>query len=139
MSLGTQAEVGRELIVDLLLQARRIKPKELGAVYELQRKDSCRIEQALVLSLLVSDQDIAEIYAMYLHVPLASLDEVAFVPDVEIIDLLPNKFMRDDLVMTMYERQRALHVAVVDPSDLGVLHDIQLYSGLTPVAHRLLR
>lgn len=135
MSLGTHAEVGGELIVDLLLQEKRVKQKELGAVYELQRKDSCRIEQALVLSRLVSDQDIAEIYAKHLHVPFASLDEATFVPDEEIINLLPNKFMRDDLVLPMYERKRALHVAVVDPSDLGMLHEIQLYSGLTPVAH----
>ena len=135
MSFATHCEPGGELIVDLLIQDRRIRQRELAMVYETQRKDACRIEQALVTSRLVSDQDIAETYARHLHVPLSSLDESAFTPDEQVIELLPNKLMRDALVVPMFERKRSLHVAVVDPSDLGVLHDIQLYSGLTPVAH----
>ncbi len=135
MSFATHCEPGSELIVDLLIQDRRIRQRELAMVYETQRKDACRIEQALVTSRLVTDQDIAETYAKHLHVPLSSLDESAFTPDEQAIELLPNKLMRDALVVPMYERKRSLHVAVVDPSDLGVLHDIQLYSGLTPVAH----
>jgi type IV pilus assembly protein PilB len=135
MAVAARIAPGREFLVDLLLEAGKLKEKDLPAVHEIQRKDKCRVEQALVTSRLVSDQEIAEVYAHRLHVPLASLDASAFTPEESVIELLPNKFMRDSLVVPMYARKRTLHVACVDPSDLSVLHDIQLYSGLTPVAH----
>jgi len=135
MSAGGIMEAGRDLITDLLVQDGRLKPKQVHAILEIQRKDQCRIEEALVVSRVVSDEDIAEAYARHLHVPLASLDSTVFEPDDAIMGLLPNKLMRDAFVVPMYERKRSLHVAMLDPSDLGVLHDIQLYSGLTPVAH----
>jgi len=135
MGVATTFDSGRELLIDLLLQEGRIEQKHLEPIYDIQRKDSCRLEQALVVSRLVTDQDIAEIYARHMHVPLASLDDDLFTVDENVIELLPSKLMRDSLIVPMYEKKRALHVATVDPSDLGVLHDIQLYSGLTPVAH----
>ena len=135
MNIGESIGSGRDLIVEFLTQDQKIREKDVESVYELQRKEGCRIEHALVLTRLVSDVDIAECYAAKLHVPVIQLDMEVNAPEREIIELLPEKFLRDALVVPLQRKGSALHVAMVDPSDLETLHDIQLYSGLTAVAH----
>jgi type IV pilus assembly protein PilB len=124
---------GRDLIVEFLLQEGKLTEKDVQAVYEIQRKDGCRIERALVLSRVVADTDIASIYSAKLHVPLMQLDMAVNPPPQEVIDLLPEKFLRDALVIPLQRKGGDLQVAVVDPSDLSTLHDVQLYSGSTPI------
>jgi len=135
MNLDTGLGSGRDLIVELLVRAEKLQEKDLEAIFEIQRKENCRLEKALMMSRLVTDQDIAEAYASQLHVPLVEIDTEISAPDRATIGLLPEKFLRDVLVLPLQERNGTLHVAIVDPSDLSALHDIQLYSGLTPVPH----
>jgi type IV pilus assembly protein PilB len=127
-------ESGRDLIVELLIQERKLDEKNVEAIYEIQRKESCRIEHALVMSRVVSDTDLAAAYSGKLHVPLVQLDMEVNAPERETVDLLPEKFLRDSLVVPLQRKGTALQIAMVDPSDLAVLHDVQLYSGLTPIA-----
>ncbi len=130
-SLGSR----RELLLDLLLQAKKLSEKDLEPVYELQRKDDTTLERALVLTRAVSDRDIAEAYSSHFHVPLSMLDGSIIEPEADVVDLLPEKFMRDALVVPMQRVRNSLHVAMVDPSDINTLQEVQLHTGLTPVVH----
>ncbi len=135
MEIETNLGSRRELLLDLLLQANKLTEKDLEPVYELQRKDETTLERALVLTRTVTDQDIAQAYASHFHVPIAMLDGSIIEPEPDVVDLLPEKFMRDSLVVPMRRDKTALHVAVVDPSDINTLQEIQLHTGLTPVVH----
>jgi type IV pilus assembly protein PilB len=44
--------------------------------------------------------------------------------------LLPEKFSRDNHVLTLKEKEGTLEVAFLDPMNLSLLHEIQLYTGL---------
>ncbi len=125
----------RHLLLDLLIVEGKVDEKNLDPLYQLQAKEGVTIEQGLVSLRMVTDQEIAEAYARCLHVDLIELDEEDDLPPPETIELLPEKFIRDSRVIPLREEGGSLHVAVVDPSDLGVLHQIQLHSGLTPVIH----
>ena len=135
MNTGESVTAGRDLILEFLVQDKKIREKDVDAVYEIQRREGCRIEHALVMSRLVTDVEIAQCYATKLHVSLAQIDMAVNPPARETIDLLPEKFLRDSLIMPLECKGAALHVAMVDPSDLETLHEIQLYSGLAAVAH----
>ncbi|NJN40149.1 MAG: Flp pilus assembly complex ATPase component TadA [Gammaproteobacteria bacterium] len=125
----------RELVLDILLKQGKLTEQVLDSVYKIQQKEEVRIEKALVLSQKVTGEDIATAYAEHFHVPMLPIDAEVTAPDDHVRKLLPDKFMRDSLVVPLYERNRTIHVALADPSDLSVLQDIQLYSGLTPVVH----
>jgi type IV pilus assembly protein PilB len=135
MDFGTSTQESRELLLEILLKQGKLSEKTLGSVYAIQQKEDVRIEKALVMSQEVSGEDIALAYSEHFHVPMMPLDTAINAPDAKVRRLLPDKFMRDSLVVPMYEKKHTLHVAVADPSDLSVIQEIQLYSGLTPVVH----
>jgi type IV pilus assembly protein PilB len=135
MSLEGANSDSRELVLDILLKQGKLTEQVLASIYAIQQKEEVRIEKALVMSQKVNGEDIAAAYAEHFHVPMLPLDTAVTAPEEQVRRLLPDKFMRDALVVPLYERNRTLHVAVADPSDLSVLQDIQLYSGLTPVVH----
>jgi type IV pilus assembly protein PilB len=135
MDFGASSQETRELLLEILLKQGKITEKALESVYSIQQKEEVRIEKALVMSQHVSGEDIASAYADHFHVPMMPLDATINAPEEHVRRLLPDKFMRDALVVPLYEKKRTLHVALADPSDLSIIQDIQLYSGLTPVVH----
>ena len=135
MDFGNSTSETRELLLEILLKQGKITEDQLSSVYSIQQKEEVRIEKALVMSQRVSGEDIANAYAEHFHVPMLPIDVNITTPDEDVRKLLPDKFMRDSLVVPLYERKKTLYVALADPSDLTVLQDIQLYSGLTPVVH----
>ncbi len=135
MDFGTSNSDARELLIEILLKQGKIAEGALAGVYAIQQKEEVRLEKALVMSQHVSGEDIASAYAEHFHVPLMPIDVNVTAPDESVRKLLPDKFMRDALVIPLYERKHTLHVALADPSDLSTIQDIQLYSGLTPVIH----
>ncbi len=123
----------RPLIVDLLVADRRIEQKDIEAVYQFRAKEGGSVEHALISTGLVSDDEIAEVYSRYMRVELVDLEKAERLTTEEAKALLPEKLIRDLRLVPLSLKDGALELAVVDPSDLGALHQIQLYCGLTPV------
>ncbi len=124
----------RPLILDLLLADRRIEQKDIDAVYQLRAKEGLSVEHALVTTGLVSDTEIAEVYSRLMRVEIVDLDKCERLAADEAQSLVPEKILRDLRVVLISVDGGSLHVALVDPTDLSALHQIQLYCGLTPVA-----
>jgi len=123
----------RPLIIDLLTADRRIEQKDIEAVYQFRAKEGGGIEHALISTGLVSDDEIAEVYSRYMRVELVDLEKTERLTTEQAKALLPEKLIRDMQVVPLSVNDGALELAVVDPSDLSALHQIQLYCGLTPV------
>lgn len=133
MEAASTLEQVRPLIIDLLLADRRIEQKDIEAVYQFRAREGGNVEHALISTGLVSDAEIAEVYSRYMRVELVDLEKVERMSGEEVKALLPEKLIRDMQVVPLAIKEDALELAVVDPSDLGVLHQIQLHCGLTPV------
>jgi type IV pilus assembly protein PilB len=131
LSLGGE----HELLIDLLLREALLDEGALPAVRELQQKEECRLETALYATRTVTDLDIARTYAKYLHVPLVELDATELDLEEGLHELFPENFLRQHTVFPLRRTGDNLHVAMVDPSDLSIAHEIQLYTELTPIVH----
>src|SRR5436190_1790112 len=105
------------LIIDLFSLEGRLDKDQVDSVLSLQRKLKVPIEEALVASKLISDQEIAERYSEHFRVPLMP----AAVPDAvaaeELRELVPEKFARDNRLAATERTDETIKVAFVDPSN----------------------
>ncbi len=121
------------LLVDLLVEHGLVQQKDLDKAFRLQKERSMSLERALVEAEVISDAKVAEALSLHLGVPLYDLDAWAG-PDGD-LPKLPEKLLRNHGIVPLYVEAGAIHVAMVDPSDLSVLQDIQVTCGLTPIRY----
>ncbi len=124
-----------ELLTELLLDEGLLDADGLASVRELQQQDDCSLEVALCSLRIITDEQIAEVYSRNLHVPLLDLSTVVPESLSDVLELFPQGFLRQTLVFPYRRDGERLFVTTVDPSDLANLQEIQLHTGLSPVAH----
>ena len=123
----------KPLLLELLVASGRLPETDVDKVLQLQAQDNHGLEETLVGANNVSEEDIASTYAAHLKLPVLSPLATAFVADEALAGLLPEKFARDNRVLPLRRENGTLHVAMVDPSDLMLLQEIQLFTGLAVV------
>ncbi len=92
--------------------------------------------ETLVALGLVKTREVGPVLAEALGMPYANPRDC----DVErqVVDLVPESFLRQHTVMPLRVEEGRLHVAMADPLDLSVLDDLKLICGL-PVAAVLIQ
>jgi type IV pilus assembly protein PilB len=118
------------LIVEILLQKGLLAPEKLNSLREVQTKSKLLVEEALVKAQLATEETIAAAYADYMFVPCYSPPENHTV-DRDLARLLPEKLCRERRVAPIEKRGDTLDIAMVDPTDMALLDEIQLATGLT--------
>jgi type IV pilus assembly protein PilB len=131
MSITAAPTDSQPLIVQVLLRAGALDPKDLVALRESPPKDGEIPERALIRLGLATDREIAEAYAQYLAVPLFDPPSEDETFDHALSRVLPEKLCRDQLIVPVALRDGSVEVAFVTPNELFVLDEIQLLTGLT--------
>lgn len=130
MSEDRQLGSSRPLLLDLLLAKGGLAEKDVDNVLQVQAKESLSLEEALLSGELVSEEEIVNAYTEYMRLPcLSSL--AALTPDKTLATLLPEKLARDYRILPLHREDGRLQLAMADPSNLTLLQEIQLYTGLT--------
>ena len=124
-------EVGdRPLLLELLLAKKLIDLKKTEAILKEQTKIECGIEEAVTNTRSATEDAIAECYAEFLNVPLVkSVDADTFKSSPLLRELLPEKFVRDNHLLPLSQEKDALLVAFLDPSDVNLINEVQLFTG----------
>ena len=122
----------RSLILDILSRRNRFDSKQLEEIEEqLERAGpGTSPEIFLVKGGYISDQEIANLYAEELFLPLVPNITLAGPPDSELAILLPEKLCVDKLICPIAVRDEVLDVAFVSPEEMGVVDELQLLTGL---------
>ena len=116
-------------LVQLLLQHGLLKEEDLPKVQAALVESSGPIEAALVTEELATEQDIAGVYAEHFRLPLI-LDDGPLAANTEIAELVGEKICRENLAVPLMARDGALRVAFANPTNLTVMEEIQLVTGL---------
>ena len=119
------------LIIDLFSLEGRLDRDQVDGVIALQRKLKLTIEEALVHSKLISDQDVAERYSEHFRVPMMPTSVPDAVAAEELRELVPEKFAREHRLVAIERDDESIKVAFVDPSSLAIQNQLRLLTGLS--------
>ena len=112
----------------LLVGEGMLSREEAARVREVAQRDKAPVWQVLVQEGLVSSRDLAAITAMRLGLSMVSLRNSTI--DREAVALVPEDVARSYVVLPVERNEDSITVAVVDPTDLGVMHDLTARIGV---------
>lgn len=128
---ATMHQAGKPpLLLEILLRKGVLNPKKLEQIRTAQAKGNETVEDTLARLGYATDRDIAAAYSEHLVLPLyeppASGDEI----DRTLSRYLSEKLCRDQLLVPVAHDDETLTVAFATPSELLMVDEIQLLTGL---------
>ena len=133
--MAGQGRAARPLLLELLSAQQLVEEKSLDAAFRTSNSEGKRIEKVLITMGVIAASQIARLYSEHLNLPLVNLGQEGLAVVSDCASLLPEKFLRGNHLLPLRRKEGTLEVAFADPSDLGLINEIQLHTGLmvTPV------
>jgi type IV pilus assembly protein PilB len=125
-TLRMTRKLGERLLEEGLLSA-----EQLDQALTAQRRSGLPLGEALVSLGLVKAKDLGPVLAQALGVNYVNPREVDI--DQELVDKIPESFLRERHVLPLQIEEGRLFVATSDPLNLSVLDDVKLLAGLPVV------
>ena len=116
-------------LVQLLLTKNVIEEKDLSEIQKILSEGQSSIEEALIQEELVTEQEIARVYAEHFRLPVV-IDDQPLPANKESAEVIGEKICRENMVVPLTRDSDLLRVAFANPTNLTVLEQIQLLTGL---------
>jgi len=108
---------------DILLNEGLITADQLKTALAEQKQSGSRLGYLFVKLGMLEEVEITKALARQLRMPAVDLSR--FEPDVKLLRLIPADMAKKHMVLPLRRDGRNLTVAMVDPSDLGLLQDLK--------------
>lgn len=127
--MADETEVRRNLrLGDILLERGIITEQQLNNALRYQKESGARLGEALIRLGYVAPDQIADALAWQENYGLSALAEL--VPNPSAVGLLTEKFARARQVLPLdFDKEGALILAMVNPSDVLTIDDVRLITG----------
>jgi type IV pilus assembly protein PilB len=127
----TSVHSRERLIGQVLLDDGLITQEQLARALDVQRTTLLQLGGVLVSQGAVAEDDLTMVLSVHLDAPVADLKHTDV--DAEVARLVPEEFARHNLVLPLRRENGHLTVAMGDPSDVHLLNDLRLITGLQVV------
>jgi type IV pilus assembly protein PilB len=114
---------------ELLIQEKLLDSEQLKSALEFHKKNDIGIGSAIVSLGYLSEEEMAQALSRQLGYPYINLDQFEVYPDV--ISLIPMEIAKKYLIMPIHRIRSFLTLAMVDPTDLGIIEDVRFRTGLS--------
>lgn len=115
-------------IAQLLLKRKLLTAAQLDQAQALHQSEQLRLDRAIIQLGFLSEQQMLEVMAEHLHLPLVKLEELTIPP--ETLSALPAKIVYRKHLVPIGRVNGTLRVATSDAFDLYALDDLRLSTGL---------
>jgi type IV pilus assembly protein PilB len=105
-----------------------ISPEQLQTIRLEQQRSSVSLVQAMRQLKVVSEEKLLEFLGKHLHLEAYNLK--SFVPDKELMALLPAELLWQKKVLPLYKDNFELAVGVLDPLDATIYDELRFRTGL---------
>jgi type IV pilus assembly protein PilB len=112
----------------LLLDEGLINDEQLARALNAQRSNRASLGSVLVSQGAIPEDHLTLVLSMHLDTPVADLKHMDV--DPEVARLVPEDFARRNLVLPLRREDGHLEVAMGDPSNVPLLNDLRLITGL---------
>lgn len=100
-----------------------VKPDIFSAISEKAAKDKMSIEEAVLDSKIIDEEQLTQIKAELLHIPYANLNEVTVLG--EHLDMLPKKVAENYKILSFAREGDTVKIGMVDPQDFKAVEAIE--------------
>ena len=121
------AKVAKVSLVDVLLREKFITEEDLEKVKEYQKKNGASFANAVVKLGLVTEKQVVIGLAEQLGIPHVKLSNYQL--DPEVMDLLPEKVIRENKVVPLSRSGNTLTVAMANPLDVLLIDNLKALTG----------
>lgn len=113
----------KEKLIDILINGKLITQAELAAALDIQKNIGGSLGKILVWQGYVSQKDIVVAMSQQLNIPPINLSKYQI--DKTLIDLIPERIVKQYLIMPISKIGNVLTVAMVDPLNIFAIDDIK--------------
>jgi type IV pilus assembly protein PilB len=131
---STAAAPRNRRLGQVLLDEGLVSEEQLGRALTAQRTSSAQLGAVLVSQGAIPEDQMTQLLSMHLDTPVADLKHMEV--DAEVARLVPEDFARHNLVLPLHRENGHLAVAMGDPSNVPLLNDLRLITGL-PIAPKI--
>lgn len=114
---------------ELLIQEKLLDSEQLKSALDFHKKNDVGIGSAIISLGYLSEEEMAQALSRQLGYPYINLDQFEVYPDV--ISLIPVEIAKKYLIMPIHRIRSFLTLAMVDPTDLGIIEDVRFRTGLS--------
>ncbi len=113
----------KDKLIDILISGKLITQKQLTDALEIQKNIGCSLGKILIWQGYVSQKDIVVAMSQQLNIPPINLSK--YQVDKTLVNLIPEKMVKQYLVMPVSKIGNVLTVAMADPLDIFAIDDIK--------------
>ncbi|MFH1190548.1 MAG: ATPase, T2SS/T4P/T4SS family [Candidatus Omnitrophota bacterium] len=113
----------KEKLVDILINGKLITQEQLAAALDIQKNIGGSLGKILVWQGYVSQKDIVVAMSQQLSIPPINLAKYQI--DKDLIDLIPERIVKQYLIMPISRIGKMLTIAMADPLNIFAIDDIK--------------
>lgn len=129
-TIANQSTDAQPLIVSLLLAQEMLSDNQLEQLYASMVRDRCSVQETLIGLGFVTEQQIAQMYADHLFLPLYDPHRNGLPDNKELSKYIPERMCRDLLIAPLRVERGCLDVVFATPNELMVIDELQMQTGL---------
>ena len=118
-------------IGDILVHEGKISDSQLNSALAEQKVSKEKLGTVLLDQGLITEDDLIKVYSMQLGYDLAS-DEDLFSADPEVVQIIPEDFARQNMVLALRKSDTTIVIAMEDPEDLVAIDSLKRLTNLNP-------
>jgi type IV pilus assembly protein PilB len=120
--------MARKKLGEMLVEAGVLSEQGLRMALGEQRRWGGTLGRTLVEMKLVSESGLVQVLAQQLHLPAIDLDDLEIHPTV--LELVPGELAEQHNLVPFAQPMKFLDVAMVDPTNLGVIDELRIRTQL---------
>jgi len=114
----------RDRLVDILIKGKVIKDKDLEKALAIQKKQGGSLGKILIEKNYISEKDLMVVMSRQLNIP--PIDLAKYKIDKAVIQLVPEKTVKQYLVMPISKIGNVLTIAMSDPLNIFLMDDLKM-------------
>ena len=118
-------------IGDILVHEGKISDSQLNSALAEQKVSKEKLGSVLLDQGLITEDDLIKVYSMQLGYDLAN-DEDLFSADPEVVQIIPEDFARQNMVLALRKSDSTIVIAMEDPEDLVAIDSLKRLTNLNP-------
>jgi len=114
----------KDRLVDILVKGKIIKDKDLAKSLEIQKKRGSSLGKILVDNGYISEKDLMVVMSQQLNIP--PIDLTKYKIDKSMMQLIPEKFVKQYCIIPISKIGSTLMVAMADPLNIFLMDDLKM-------------
>ncbi len=119
-------------LIDILIESGKLTKEGLNKAELHAKQNEVSLNEALVALDIVKEEELIQAMSKQLSVPYASKQNGILIPekDQNLAKYVPEKYARENVVLPLFVEDGTLAVALNDPSNVFLLDNLRMMSGL---------